>query len=86
MRLSDAGLRQRQTKALNPNHQSPPWLSEDAAPRSLEPLLDERRKITNQQYRYRDLARELDAPNQHTQWPGNSKWHLTRVPNSRSEG
>jgi hypothetical protein len=30
MRLSDAGLRQRQTKALYPNHRLPPWLTEDA--------------------------------------------------------
>ena len=31
MRLSDAGLRQRQTKAVNPDHRLPPWLTEDAA-------------------------------------------------------
>ena len=30
MRLSDAGLHQRQTKALYPNHRLPPWLTEDA--------------------------------------------------------
>ena len=30
MRLSDAGLRQRQTKLIYPNHRSPPWLTEDA--------------------------------------------------------
>jgi uncharacterized protein len=30
MRLSDAGLHQRPTKALNPNHRLPPWLTEDA--------------------------------------------------------
>ena len=30
MRLSDAGLRQRQTKTLYPNHRPPPWLIEDA--------------------------------------------------------
>jgi hypothetical protein len=29
MRLSDAGLRQRQTKAVYFNHRSPPWLTED---------------------------------------------------------
>jgi hypothetical protein len=39
MRLSDAGLHQRQTKALNPNHRLPPSLIEDAAPRSLEPIV-----------------------------------------------
>jgi|SRR5580658_7395260 hypothetical protein len=30
MRLSDAGLHQRQTKALYPHHLPPPWLTEDA--------------------------------------------------------
>jgi hypothetical protein len=30
MRLSDAGLHQRRTKALYPNHRFPPWLTEDA--------------------------------------------------------
>src|SRR5580692_3941018 len=30
MRLSDAGLHQRQTKALYPNHRLPPWPNEDA--------------------------------------------------------
>jgi hypothetical protein len=37
MRLSDAGLHQRQTKALDPNHRPPPWPTEDVASRSLEP-------------------------------------------------
>jgi hypothetical protein len=39
MRLSDAGLHQRQTKALYLNHRLPPWLIEYAAPRSLEPIV-----------------------------------------------
>jgi hypothetical protein len=30
MRLSDAGLRRRQTELFYPNHRSPPWLTEDA--------------------------------------------------------
>jgi hypothetical protein len=30
MRLSDAGLQQRQTKALYSNHRLPPWFTEDA--------------------------------------------------------
>jgi hypothetical protein len=30
MRLSDAGLHQRQTKAIDPNHRSSPWFAEDA--------------------------------------------------------
>jgi hypothetical protein len=30
MRLSDAGLRQRQTKLIYPHHRLPPWSTEDA--------------------------------------------------------
>jgi len=30
MRLSDAGLRRRQTKLIYLNHRPPPWLTEDA--------------------------------------------------------
>jgi hypothetical protein len=36
---SDAGLRQRQAKLIYPNHPSPPWLTDDAAPRSVEPIV-----------------------------------------------
>jgi hypothetical protein len=32
MRLSDAGLRQRQTKLSYAKHRPTPWLTEDAAP------------------------------------------------------
>ena len=39
MRLSDAGLRQHPTKLIYPNHRLPPWLTEDATPRSLEPIV-----------------------------------------------
>jgi len=39
MRLSDAGLRCRPTKLIYPNHRLPPWLTEAAAPRSLEPIV-----------------------------------------------
>jgi hypothetical protein len=39
MRLSDAGLRRRQTKLIYPNHRPSPWSTEDAVPRSLEPLV-----------------------------------------------
>jgi hypothetical protein len=41
MRLSDAGLRQRQTKALYPNHRLPPWLTEEASRDRSNRLLDE---------------------------------------------
>ena len=40
MRLSDAGLRQRQTKVLYPNHRLPPWLTEGAARDRSNRLLD----------------------------------------------
>jgi hypothetical protein len=39
MRLSDAELHQRPTKLIYPNHRVPPCLTEDAAPRSLEPIV-----------------------------------------------
>jgi hypothetical protein len=39
MRLSDAGLRCRQTKLIYPDHRLPPWPNEDAIPRSLEPIV-----------------------------------------------
>ena len=39
IRLSDAGLRRRQAKLFYPNHPPPPWSIEDAAPRSLEPIV-----------------------------------------------
>jgi hypothetical protein len=39
MRLSDAGLRFQQTKLLYPDHLPSPWPTEDAAPRSLEPIV-----------------------------------------------
>jgi len=39
MRLSDAQVRRRQTKLIYPNHRLPPWLIEDATPRSLEPMV-----------------------------------------------
>ena len=35
--LSDAGLRRRKAKLIYFNHRFPPWPSEDATPRSLEP-------------------------------------------------
>ena len=40
MRLSDAGLRQRRTKVLYPNHRLPPWLTEDAPRDRSNRLLD----------------------------------------------
>src|ERR1700722_1296658 len=45
MRLSDAGPRGR-TKTLYPNHRSPPSPAEDAASRSLEPIVRGRPRIT----------------------------------------
>src|SRR5258706_12007599 len=39
IRLSVAGLRCRPTKLIYPDHPSPPWLTEEAAPPSLEPIV-----------------------------------------------
>src|ERR1700733_10887842 len=41
MRLSDAGLRQRKTKLLYPNHRLPPWFTEDAPRDRSNRLLDD---------------------------------------------
>src|ERR1700722_12092199 len=43
MRLSDAGLHQRQTKALYPNHRLPPWPTEDTTRDRSNRLLEVRR-------------------------------------------
>jgi hypothetical protein len=40
MRLSDAGLRRRQTKLLYLDHRPPPWLTEDATRDRSNRLLD----------------------------------------------
>ena len=40
MRLSDAGLHRRRTKALYPNHRLPPWLTEDVTRDRSNRLLD----------------------------------------------
>jgi hypothetical protein len=40
MRLSDAGLHQRRTKTLYPNHRLPPWLTKDATGDRSNRLLD----------------------------------------------
>jgi len=45
MRLSDAGPHQRQTKALYPNHRSPPWLTEDATRDRSNRLLDVSQRV-----------------------------------------
>jgi hypothetical protein len=46
MRLSDAVSRQQQTKLLYFNHRPPPWCTEDATPRSLEPIVRCRSQYT----------------------------------------
>jgi hypothetical protein len=42
MRLSDAGLRRRQTKLIDPDHRPPPSLTEDAPRDRSNRLLDDR--------------------------------------------
>jgi hypothetical protein len=62
MRLSDAGLHQRQTKALNPNHRPPPWPNEDVASRSPEPIV--RRYLPQYHLAARATGRELGTSQQ----------------------
>jgi hypothetical protein len=45
MSFSDAGFRQRRSKALYPNHRLPPWFNENAPRDSLELILDASRNI-----------------------------------------
>ncbi len=47
MRLSDAGLRQRQTKLIYPNHRFPPWPNEAAARDRSNRLLEAMRRSHN---------------------------------------
>ncbi len=47
MRLSDAGLRRRQTKALYPDHRLPPWSTEDATRDRSSRLLDDSQRSRN---------------------------------------
>jgi hypothetical protein len=51
MRLSDAGLHQRQTKALYPNHRLPPWLTEDATRDRSNRLLDDTHRSRDRAHR-----------------------------------
>jgi hypothetical protein len=46
IRLSDAGLRRPKSKLIYLDHRFPPWFTEDATPRSLEPIV--RRSRTHQ--------------------------------------
>ena len=51
MRLSDAGLRCRQTKLIYPNHRSPPWLTEDAPRDRSNRLLDDTQRSRDRAHR-----------------------------------
>jgi hypothetical protein len=55
MRLSDAGLRQRQTKALHLNHQPPPWLTEDDTRDRSNRLLDDAAQLIAQSSKAAEL-------------------------------
>ena len=39
MRSSDAGLHRPKSKLIYANHRLPPWLTENATPRALEPIV-----------------------------------------------
>jgi hypothetical protein len=68
MRLSDAGLRRRQTKLIAPNHRLPPWLTEDATPRSLEPIVRFQVALLSKQL-LQLFARELEITQDACQEP-----------------
>src|ERR1700727_851432 len=69
MRLSDAGLHQRQTKLIDPDHRLPPWLTEDATPRSLEPIVRFQIALPLKQL-LQLLTRELEVSQNARQEPG----------------
>src|ERR1700719_1953424 len=69
MRLSEAGLRRRQTKALYPKHRFPPWLTEGAAPRSLEPIVRFQTSLPLKQL-LQLFTRELEVSQNARQEPG----------------
>ena len=71
IRLSDAGLRRRQTKLIYPNHRLPPWLNGDATRRSLEPIVRRLRDgVLRHHYsvtcRHNTLSSETTSPKAQT--------------------
>jgi hypothetical protein len=68
MRLSDAGMRQRKSKAVYPNHRPTPWLTEDADPRSLEPIVRFQIALPSKQL-LQLFARELEVTQDACQEP-----------------
>ena len=69
MRLSDAGLRCPQSKLIYTDHRSPPWLNEDVAPRSLEPIVRFQTALPLKQL-LKLLTRELEVSQNARQEPG----------------
>jgi hypothetical protein len=66
MRLSDARVRQPKTKAVYPDHRSPPWLTEDATRDRSNRLLDGRappiiQHVKVREFLFRESRRYLDA-------------------------
>jgi hypothetical protein len=62
MRLSDAGLHQRQSKAVYLSHRLPPLPDEDPAPRSLEPIVRSRLRKTLKSSQSRVAKMEAGDP------------------------
>jgi hypothetical protein len=70
MRLSDAGLHQRQTKALYPNHRLPPWLTEDVTRDRSNRLLDLTQAINDHYHSYRNCGQKRKAAENRRQHGG----------------
>ena len=60
MILGDAGLRQRQTKAVNPHYPIPPWLTKDATRDRSNRLLEG--AMSHPPARMSDLVNRLGEP------------------------
>jgi Phage integrase family len=62
MRLSDAGVRQQPTKLIYSDHRLPPWLTEEATPRSLEPIVRPTVPLSRDQRALEELLRLDSSP------------------------
>jgi hypothetical protein len=58
----------RQTKLIHPNHRLPPWLNEDTAPRSLEPMVRFQIALPSKQF-LQLFTRELEITQDACQEP-----------------
>src|SRR5271167_5165162 len=76
MRLSDAGLRRRQTKPIYPNHRLPLWFTEDATRDRSNRLLEGSTEAELRSPLRQDLQRRIEPYRQ----PSRRRWAEGRTP------